>query len=306
MQYFAAVEPQRRLAPDVHIAIRGTVSRAELREVLAATYHQVWWPSTQTVKYDGDRLPIWDETSANYLDPAMGEVLPTWDQALGAIGEQGGSWHVLRFGDRFDAQGVLAGSKGASRCIGCLTKYLTKHVGDCHQASTEDRAAHAGRLAVTLRYEPHSPTCGTGSSPRTPGWACGQAGPAAGLLQGQSPPGRISRLRRSADPGVPQVVRQDARRPSRRPRGLADQGARDSGNRPHSVTSGSLRPGSPGSRRCDAAAAAHSGSATGSTVSARQTQLGSTSRRSHHFVLRGMEVWFAKKGIGRRTPTRRI
>ena len=44
VQYFAAVEPQRRLAPHIHIAMRGTVSRAELRQVLAATYHQVWWP----------------------------------------------------------------------------------------------------------------------------------------------------------------------------------------------------------------------------------------------------------------------
>src|ERR1022692_1069695 len=31
LQYFAAVEPQRRLAPHVHLAIRGTVSRADLR-----------------------------------------------------------------------------------------------------------------------------------------------------------------------------------------------------------------------------------------------------------------------------------
>ena len=46
LQYFAAIEPQRRLAPHVHIAIRGTISRAELREVIAATYHQVWWPTT--------------------------------------------------------------------------------------------------------------------------------------------------------------------------------------------------------------------------------------------------------------------
>ena len=46
VQYFAAVEPQRRLAPHVHIAIRGTIARAELRRVLAATYHQVWWPDT--------------------------------------------------------------------------------------------------------------------------------------------------------------------------------------------------------------------------------------------------------------------
>ena len=44
VQYFAAIEPQRRLAPHVHVAIRGTISRAELRQVLAATYHQVWWP----------------------------------------------------------------------------------------------------------------------------------------------------------------------------------------------------------------------------------------------------------------------
>ena len=46
VQYFAAIEPQRRLAPHIHIAIRGTISRAELRQVLAATYHQVWWPPT--------------------------------------------------------------------------------------------------------------------------------------------------------------------------------------------------------------------------------------------------------------------
>ena len=31
VQYFAAVEPQRRLAPHIHLAIRGTISRAELR-----------------------------------------------------------------------------------------------------------------------------------------------------------------------------------------------------------------------------------------------------------------------------------
>jgi hypothetical protein len=65
--------------------------------VLAATYYQVWWPSTQTVTYDGDHLPIWDETSATYLDPGTGEVLPTWDEALGAI-DQDEPQHVVRFG----------------------------------------------------------------------------------------------------------------------------------------------------------------------------------------------------------------
>ena len=51
VQYFAAVDPQRRLAPHVHIAMRGTLSRTELRQVLAATYHQVWWPDTSHIRY---------------------------------------------------------------------------------------------------------------------------------------------------------------------------------------------------------------------------------------------------------------
>jgi len=66
---------------------------------------------------------------------------------------------VARFGAQFKAEGVLAGSKDAGRCIGYLTKYLTKHLGDCHQMATDAQAAHAGRLADALRYEPCSPTC---------------------------------------------------------------------------------------------------------------------------------------------------
>ena len=159
LQYFAAVEPQKRLAPHIHIALRGTISRAELREVIAATYHQVWWPSTRTVKFDGHCLPVWDEHTATYLDKDTGEVLPSWDEALDAIGDYDAPLHVARFGHRFDAQGVLAGSRDASRCIGYLTKYLTKHLGDCYQAATDAQAAHAGRLADALRYEPCSPTC---------------------------------------------------------------------------------------------------------------------------------------------------
>jgi Replication initiator protein, pSAM2 len=159
LQYFAAIEPQRRLAPHVHLAIRGTISRQELREVIAATYHQVWWPSTETVKYDGAHLPVWDEHTGTYLDPETGEVLPTWDQALDAIGDQDEPLHVARFGTRFDAQGVLSGSRDASRCIGYLTKYLTKHLGDCHLAATDAQSDHAGQLAHALRYEPCSPTC---------------------------------------------------------------------------------------------------------------------------------------------------
>jgi hypothetical protein len=159
LQYFAAIEPQRRLAPHIHIALRGTISRAELREVIAATYHQVWWPPTDAVRYEGGQLPVWDEEAGAYLDPETGEVLPTWDQSLDAIGDGDEPQHVAQFGQRFDAQDVLAGSKDASRCIGYLTKYLTKHLGHCHQGATGAQADHAARLADALRYEPCSPTC---------------------------------------------------------------------------------------------------------------------------------------------------
>ena len=202
LQYFAAVEPQRRLAPHVHIAIRGTISRAELREVIAATYHQVWWPSTETVRYDGGHRPVWDQHTGTYLDPDTGEILPTWDEALDAIGDQDEPLHVARFGQRFDAQGVLAGSKDASRCIGYLTKYLTKHVGDCHQAATDAQAAHAGRLADALRYEPLLADLRELAPLRHPAQER-PAGPAAGLLQGQGPPPRVPRLRRAPRAGLP-------------------------------------------------------------------------------------------------------
>ena len=158
-QYFGAVEPQRRLAPHLHMAIRGAVPRAVVRQVIAATYHQVWWPSTDVVRYEDDELPVWDEDLGTYLDPATGEVLTTWDQALDAIGPNDEPLHVARFGTEFHAEGVLAGSKDAARCIRYLTKYLTKHVADCHQADTDTQRAHAARLADALRFEPCSPTC---------------------------------------------------------------------------------------------------------------------------------------------------
>ena len=159
VQYFAAVEPQRRLAPHIHIAIRGTIARSELRLVLAATYHQVWWPDVPVKYRDGDELPVWLDQVGGYVDPATGEVLPTWDEALDAISRYDLPWHVARFGERFDAQGVLAGSPQAARCIGYLTKYLTKQVGDCHQATAGAQHDHAARLAEALRFQPCSPRC---------------------------------------------------------------------------------------------------------------------------------------------------
>jgi hypothetical protein len=44
VQYFAAIEPRARLAPHLRMAIRGTIPRALLRQVVKATYRQLWWP----------------------------------------------------------------------------------------------------------------------------------------------------------------------------------------------------------------------------------------------------------------------
>ena len=155
VQYFAVIEPQRRLAPHVHIAVRGTISRADLRQVLAATYHQVWWPGTEVVRFEDGERPIWHEGSGQYVDPATGELLPTWDQALDAIGADDEPLHVVRFGERFDAKGLLAGTRDTNRAVG----YLTKQLGQCHAANTGSEQDHAARLADALRYEPCSPGC---------------------------------------------------------------------------------------------------------------------------------------------------
>jgi hypothetical protein len=138
VQYFAAIEPQRRLAPHAHIAFRGAISRTDLRQVIAAT-----------------------------IGPA--------DEPL----------HVARFGPKFDAQGVLAGTRDSARCIGYLTKYLTKQIAGCHTADTDAQRAHADRLIAALRYEPCSPTCANwlryGVQPKNP-----RAGQIPGLCKGKA------------------------------------------------------------------------------------------------------------------------
>jgi len=78
VQYFAAIEPQKRLPPHLHTAVRGAIPRAILRRVVQATYFLLWWPRFDQAVYV-DRLPVWDGT--DYCDPDTGEVLPTWKLA---------------------------------------------------------------------------------------------------------------------------------------------------------------------------------------------------------------------------------
>jgi len=162
VQYFATVEAQRRLAPHMHAAMRGTIPRKVVREVRAATYHQVWWPAHDTPVYV-DRLPRWSDEIGGYVDPTTGAVLPTWDQALDAIDTDDDAQpaHVVRFGDQDDLQGLLAGSPGADRAIGYLCKYLPKDIAATYDDGdvSPTRMAHIDRLAEEVRWLPCAPTC---------------------------------------------------------------------------------------------------------------------------------------------------
>ena len=195
VQYFAAIEPQKRLAPHLHTAIRGAIPRALLRQVIAATYATVWWPSFDEPVYTGERPPEWDITRTAYVDPDTRQPLRTWDQALDDLDADPAARpaHVLRFGRQSDIQGLLAGSPEADRRVGYLTKYLTKaiteatsqHHDDANDQGQADeqrtgkatarrarREAHITRLHREVLYVPCSPECANwlryGIQPKNP------------------------------------------------------------------------------------------------------------------------------------------
>ncbi len=87
VQYFGTVEPQQRGAPHFHAAIRGAIPRTELRQIVAATYHQVWWPPHDDLVYGGDRMPVWDMQARAFVDPDSRAPLPGFDQACEGLSE---------------------------------------------------------------------------------------------------------------------------------------------------------------------------------------------------------------------------
>ena len=132
---------------------------------------------------EGDRLDVQAGLLADLAAQAVVDGLARLKDAagwfpavvVGALDEQGAAvvvgddaghagardqpLHVARFGPKFDAQGVPAGSKDAGRCVLYLTKYLTKHIAGCHDARTDGQRGHAARLTGALQYEPCSPVC---------------------------------------------------------------------------------------------------------------------------------------------------
>ncbi|MFC4945672.1 replication initiator [Pseudonocardia sp. GCM10023141] len=162
VQYFGTVEPQKRGAPHFHAAIRGSISRAELRAIAAATYHQVWWPAHDHQTYSGNTMPRWDDRTKGFVDPETREPLPTWDEATDPDTLLMPA-HTAVFGAQVHVKGILGGTEEAGRHVGYLTKYLTKSVGQA-AGLTDDvtgrQREHARRLTAELAITPCSPTCG--------------------------------------------------------------------------------------------------------------------------------------------------
>ncbi|WP_062971844.1 replication initiator [Nocardia flavorosea] len=165
IQYFATVEPQKRGAPHLHILIRGTVSRDLIRQVTAATYHQVWWPShdRDSEVFPGDIVPVWDPAKMTFTDPGTGSALLGFDDVQDLLDdvEDLEPAHVVRFGDqmdRADIRGFVPGEK-ANRAVGYVTKYLTKSISDILDTDSDRTRRHYERLHAELQHTPCSPRC---------------------------------------------------------------------------------------------------------------------------------------------------
>ncbi|MER7587960.1 replication initiator [Micromonospora sp. NPDC127501] len=161
VQYAGCVEPQRRLAPHGHFAIRGTIPRAMLRQVAAATYHQVWWPPADDLVYSLDRPPVWNNDRGEWVDPDTADPLPSWRDALDLVDSDPTAEpvHVVRFGQQVHAEGVTPGTVHADRTIGYITKYITKSAADCHKTDTDRQRNHLDRLWHQLRVTPCNERC---------------------------------------------------------------------------------------------------------------------------------------------------
>lgn len=157
VQYFAAVEPQKRLAPHLHAAIRGTIPRAIVKQVAAATYFAAWWPpctDADVVYGPEDQAPVWDEATSSYLDPATGQVLPTWKEATSKLQDPA---HVVRLGKQVDIKGLLGGTPDSDRAVRYLCKYLTKSIAGTY-ANPDGDADGEGEgvdAAQQVAYEQH-------------------------------------------------------------------------------------------------------------------------------------------------------
>ncbi len=164
VQYFGTVEPQKRAAPHLHAALRGAIPHEITRQVVSATYHQVWWPNHDRLVYGSGREadhPVWDWNARTFVDPNTRVPLTAWGEALDAIARDKDAQpaHVVRFGEQCKPKGILGGTEEAGRHIGYLTKYLTKSISEVIEPETAAQRAHHDRLHAELAITPCSTRC---------------------------------------------------------------------------------------------------------------------------------------------------
>ncbi|MEV4153675.1 replication initiator [Nocardia salmonicida] len=162
VQYWASVEPQKRGAPHLHIAIRGSIPSKLLYQVTAATYVNVWWPHFDTPVYTGDQIPVWDYTAGTFVDPRTGRPLTYWDDALEVMDSVDDlePAHTLKFGGQSKAIQILGGTEEMDTKVRYLTKYLTKSISEVLDPGSRRVAEHYDRLHAELADTPCSPRCG--------------------------------------------------------------------------------------------------------------------------------------------------
>ena len=132
--------------------------RKLLKQVAAATYHQVWWPSFTEPLYTLDRAPRWDDDRDAYVDPRTGVPLRTWTEAVEELDEAS---YVARLGtiDSREIKGVEGGTRDAERAIRYVTNCLTKDLTDPTRPRGDEARVHFDRIHAELATLPCSPTC---------------------------------------------------------------------------------------------------------------------------------------------------
>ncbi|APE38043.1 replication initiator protein [Nocardia mangyaensis] len=162
VQYWASVEPQKRGAPHLHIAIRGSIPTQLLYQVTAATYVNVWWPHHDRPVYTGSNMPVWDYSAATFVDPRTHKPLTYWDDALTVMDEVDDlePAHTMKFGGQSKAVQILGGTEEMDTKVRYLTKYLTKSIGEVLDPGSRRVAEHYDRLHAELQDTPCSPRCG--------------------------------------------------------------------------------------------------------------------------------------------------
>ena len=126
-----------------------------LEQVLAATYHQVWWPSTDVMRYPDHNLPDLGRTTHDLRRPGHRAcrcppgTRPSTPSTTTTDAEPAAR-RPLRPAGRH--KGVLGGTPEADELIGYVTKYLTKSVDDCHETTTDRQTPPRPALAGTAGH----------------------------------------------------------------------------------------------------------------------------------------------------------